>query len=189
MGLTFQPSATGTRISQLEIGYTGGNALFVPVAGQGLPPARKLSFDPQALQFAAQSVDVPSTNTVSIQNTGDEPIGITGLSVNGPAAGDYTIAQNQCPQAPATLGAGRQLPGGSATNTIGARRQDWAPAGLRRRLRQSSDSSNGRRWRKCRARCAGQSGVRQFQFRALGIEHYAEHLARASRWAAGDLER
>jgi hypothetical protein len=103
MGLTFQPSATGTRISQLEIGYTGGNALFVPVAGQGLPPARTLSFDPQALQFAAQSVDVPSTNTVSIQNTGDEPIGITGLSVNGPAAGDYTIAQNQCPQAPATL--------------------------------------------------------------------------------------
>jgi hypothetical protein len=132
---TFQPSATGTRIAQLEIGYTGGNALFVPVAGQGLPPALKLSFDPQELQFAAQSVDAPSTHTVSIQNTGDEPIGIAGMSVTGPAAGDYTIAQNQCPQAPATL-----APAASCQVTV-----QLAPSqpGARVGLLQVSDDAAG----------------------------------------------
>jgi hypothetical protein len=105
--ITFTPSAAGTRVAEIDIGYSGGSsALSVPLAAVGLAPSRAITFESSGLELGAELLGQAVAGSVSINNTGSEPVSFAGVSIAGPAAQDFAIILNQCPQRPASLAPG-----------------------------------------------------------------------------------
>ena len=102
--IVFTPSAAGTRIAEIDIGYSGGSGpVSMPLAATGLALSRSIIFSGSELAFAGQPLGVPVDGTAIIENTGTESVSVTGVSLAGTAAKDYAIVGNQCPHPPATL--------------------------------------------------------------------------------------
>jgi trimeric autotransporter adhesin len=105
--VTFTPSGTGTRVADIDIGYSGGSStLSVPLAAVGLAVSRVITFNSTAIELGAEPLGEAVGGSVSIANTGSEAVSFAGLSIAGPAAQDFAITGNQCPHPPATLAAG-----------------------------------------------------------------------------------
>lgn len=121
--LTFSPAATGTRIAGIDVSYSGGSPVSVPLAARGLPSSRTITFAGSELDFGAQGLGVSVGGSATINNTGNAAVTITSVSIRGVNAGDYAITGNQCPQSPATLGpgAGCQISVQFTASALGAR--------------------------------------------------------------------
>jgi len=117
--LTFSPATSGTRTGSLVI-TSGNNSLSTSVTGQGGVAVATLT--PTSLSFGNQLVNTTSAaQTVTVSNTGTEPLSISGIS----ASGDFTQT-NSCTANLAVGGtctiqvafAPKSLGTGSATLTI-----------------------------------------------------------------------
>jgi hypothetical protein len=90
IAVVFTPSATGARMATLII---TDNATSSPqsVSLSGTATAPAVSLSPTNLAFASQPVGTNSTvQTITVTNTGNAPLSITGLAVTGTNANDFT---------------------------------------------------------------------------------------------------
>jgi Abnormal spindle-like microcephaly-assoc'd, ASPM-SPD-2-Hydin/Galactose oxidase, central domain len=94
-----------------EGGFNGTNVNYTVLASSEIytsstAAAPVASFAPTSLTFASQALGTTSAaQTVTLTNSGNAALAITGVSITGANAGDYAET-NTCPASPATLAAG-----------------------------------------------------------------------------------
>ncbi len=155
---TFTPSASGTRVAEVNIDYIGGSGpVSVPLAAAGLAPSRALTLGSSELTFEAEPVGVPTEASTSIANIGSEAVTLSGVSLAGTNAQDYAITGNNCPQAPATLPPLGELRCDPAIHGIGFGYAVGAIAGLGQRVGESTKPAFGRIRRELRSGTSGLS--------------------------------
>jgi hypothetical protein len=106
ISVTFTPSASGGRAASLTI---TSNAAISPqtvgLSGIGTSTSSTVSLSPASLAFGSQSVETTSTAlTVTLTNTGNTSLTITGISVTGANASDFSEITT-CPLAPGSVAA------------------------------------------------------------------------------------
>jgi len=129
----FDPTVVGARSASLTITSNApGVPTVVPILGTGTAPAT--SFSPSSIDFGGVLILLGSNEqTVTLTNRGNAPLAITGWSISGTNASDFSISTKTCG---ATLAAGAKctvtvrfsptfLGSRSATLTLGSD----APAG------------------------------------------------------------
>ena len=97
MTVTFRPGAVGARTATLNV--TSGAALpsSVPLTGTGLPVVGVpvASVTPASLTFPAAGLGVTSAaQTVTVTNTGNADLTVTGATITGAAAVDFAATNN-----------------------------------------------------------------------------------------------
>ena len=104
INVTFTPSATGTRSSQLAItDNASGSPQQVSVSGTGTAPGVQLS--PTSLNFGNQAVNTTGApQAVTLTNSGSSALTISSISITGTNSGDFAQTNN-CPLSPSTLAA------------------------------------------------------------------------------------
>ena len=126
--VTFTPTAAGALPADLTIPYTGATDVskVVSLTGTGTQP--QLAFTPSTgLDFSIGIGDTTAPQALSIKNTGDATMNISGITIAGTGAARFAIASQTCG---ATLAAGRDLHG-----------QRHVHADRRRRLQRDSCTS------------------------------------------------
>jgi IPT/TIG domain/Cep192 domain 4 len=88
--VTFSPAATGPRSASICVADdASGSPQTIPLTGTGVAPA--LSFSPASVAFSDQTVGTSSsTQTVSLTNSGTAALNISGITVTGANAGDFS---------------------------------------------------------------------------------------------------
>ena len=97
ISVTFTPTASGTRTASISVADNAtGNPHLVPLTGTGTTsPAVSLSPNPVA--FGNQAVNTSSTaRTVTLSNTGTAALTISGISITGTNANNFSQTNN-CP--------------------------------------------------------------------------------------------
>jgi hypothetical protein len=130
--VTFNPGGKGPRSATLTItdNATGSPHTFA-LSGTGIQPVITIT-PSQGLTFASQNVGATSApQSVTIGNTGDGNLIITGLSLTGTNPGDFVIANGGtpitvAPQGSVTLNVSF-APTGSGTRSANVTLQDNAP--------------------------------------------------------------
>jgi hypothetical protein len=107
------------------------NAYNGPVGGSYPGPAANVS--PTSLTFASQNVHTTSAaQAVTLSNTGNAPMTVTGVSISGTNSSDFTVTNN-CPTSVAANGSCTInvtfTPSGSGTRTATLTISDSAPGG------------------------------------------------------------
>jgi subtilisin family serine protease len=105
--ITFSPTEEGAAAGQLAVTSNApGSPHSVTLTGTGTGPSPIVSLSPEAgLVFPIQSLGTTSpAQAVTLTNTGNEGLIITGLSISGGQAGNFARSHN-CPLSPSTLGA------------------------------------------------------------------------------------
>jgi hypothetical protein len=94
--LVFDPTVAGTRSATLTITSTApGVPTVVPIVGTGSAPAT--SFNPSSLDFGGVLILLGSgEQTVTLTNRGNAPLAITGWSISGTNASDFSISTKTC---------------------------------------------------------------------------------------------
>ena len=89
ISVTFTPAASGSRTASLSItDNASGSPQAVSLSGTGTAPVDPLS--PTSLAFGSQSVGTTSAaQTVTLSNTGNAALSITGLALTGTNASDF----------------------------------------------------------------------------------------------------
>jgi hypothetical protein len=95
----YTPSAIGATTASLGIVTSAGNQAIL-LNGAGQSPTKTLAA-PTSVQFGnTQGVGITSLQqAVTLQNSGNEAINLSGFAISGPNAGDFSIASNSCPSA------------------------------------------------------------------------------------------
>lgn len=99
IGITFTPSATGTRTASISITDNAtGSPQTVPLTGTGASGnAPAVTLAPTSLTFASQNVGTTSpAQAVMLTNSGNAALTITGITITGANAGDFAET-NTCP--------------------------------------------------------------------------------------------
>jgi hypothetical protein len=94
VNLTFTPAAPGTRTGALLIADNApGSPHLMNLTGTGMGPGVRLSA--ASLNFGSQFVGTTSAaQTVTLENTGNEALSLTGISLGGAASGDFAQTNN-----------------------------------------------------------------------------------------------
>jgi hypothetical protein len=108
IGITFAPTATGTRTASLSIAdnATSGSPQTVPLTGTGQVSTIVLTYNPTSLTFPTVVTGNNSTLGLGVTNTGTAAATIASIALAGTNAADYSITANSCPLTPLTLAAG-----------------------------------------------------------------------------------
>jgi hypothetical protein len=99
INVTFKPTATGARSASVSVADNAtGSPQTVPLAGTGAAAnAPAVTLAPTSLTFASQALNTTSpAQTVTLTNSGNAALAISGISVTGANAGDFAQT-NQCP--------------------------------------------------------------------------------------------
>jgi hypothetical protein len=99
IGITFTPSATGTRTASISITDSAtGSPQTVPLTGTGASGnAPAVTLAPTSLTFASQNVGTTSpAQAVTLTNSGNAALTITGITIAGANTGDFAET-NTCP--------------------------------------------------------------------------------------------
>jgi uncharacterized repeat protein (TIGR01451 family) len=107
ISVTFKPTATGARTASVSIADNAtGSPQTAGLAGTGAATnAPAVTLAPTSLTFASQNVGSTSAaQSVTLTNSGNAALTITGFTITGTNAGDYAQT-NTCPVTPATLAA------------------------------------------------------------------------------------
>jgi hypothetical protein len=90
ISVTFKPTATGSRAASVTItDNTSGSPQTVSLTGTGTAPA--VTFAPTSVTFTGQLVTTSSTaQSVTLTNSGTATMNISGISVTGANAGDFS---------------------------------------------------------------------------------------------------
>ena len=96
--LLFTPTAAGTRQATLVFAdNTGHTPSAVPLSGVGTVLASNATVNPSSLTFAPVNVgSSTAAQTITLQNGGTAAISISGVTVTGANASDFTISTNTC---------------------------------------------------------------------------------------------
>jgi Abnormal spindle-like microcephaly-assoc'd, ASPM-SPD-2-Hydin len=94
VGLTFQPTAIGTRLATLNVSDNGGGSPQVlPISGTGTI----ISLTPTKLSFGTVTVGTTSAaQSVTVTNKGTVGVSFTGFAILGTDATDFPISSNSC---------------------------------------------------------------------------------------------
>jgi len=97
IGVTFTPTATGSRAASLSItDNASGSPQTVALSGTAAVPAG-VSLSPTSLSFGSQPVATTSgTQTITLSNGGGTPLSITSLAIAGADAGDFAEVADTC---------------------------------------------------------------------------------------------
>lgn len=98
ISVTFVPSASGTRTGTLTVSDNSSNGpQTVSLTGMATSAgAPVVSLSTSNLSFGSQPLDVTSPpQNVTLTNTGDSPMSVTGIAVGGPDPGDFAQS-NDC---------------------------------------------------------------------------------------------
>ncbi len=88
ISITFTPTATGSRSGTLSISDNAPNSpQTVTLSGTGMAPG--ISFTPSAIVFGGTELNATATAGLTIQNTGNEDLHISGASAS---LGDFAVA-------------------------------------------------------------------------------------------------
>jgi hypothetical protein len=102
----FTPTARGSQSATLSIDSNDPRSpAQVPLAGTGVAPVLRIS--PTAVDFGKEPVDLSGSLAVLLQNTGDAPLLVRGVSFTGPNASEFALAS--------TLNSGETLQPGDIT--------------------------------------------------------------------------
>ncbi len=99
ISVTFKPTATGARSASVSIiDNATGSPQSVSLTGTGAPAnAPTVTLAPTSLTFASQNVGTSSApQSVTLTNSGNAALTITGVSLTGANAGDFSQT-NTCP--------------------------------------------------------------------------------------------
>jgi hypothetical protein len=104
VSITFTPSASGAESATLQIADNAADSpqgVLLSGAGSGGPAA--VTIAPTSLNFGNQTVGGTSpSESLTVSSSGGSPLTISGISVTGTNAADFTQTSN-CPLAPSTL--------------------------------------------------------------------------------------
>ena len=94
INITFKPTATGTRSASVSIADSAtGSPQSITLSGTGAAPAANISTT--NLSFGSLSVGTSSTaQALTLTNTGNAALNITGISVTGSNASDFAQTNN-----------------------------------------------------------------------------------------------
>ena len=95
INVSFAPTADGVRSGALTVitnAESSPDTVPLSGTGAGVAPAPVVSISPDPLSFAAQQVGISSTQTLTLQNTGNAALNIGGIT----ASGDFSQT-NSCP--------------------------------------------------------------------------------------------
>jgi cytochrome c553 len=118
--LVFTPSATGARSASLNVAHNAaGSPGAVSLSGTGNAiPLGTLTLNQSSLTFASTALGSSSQQSVTLGNNGTAALTLSGLSVSGANAGDFSVTGN--------CTAGAQIAvGSSCTATV-----NFAPAAI-----------------------------------------------------------
>jgi len=98
-GVTFSPTASGPRSAAVAItDNANGSPQSVTLTGTGLVTSTSISVSPSVLTYPTQNTGTTSAaQTVTISNTGNQPVAISSFALSGTNAGDYALVANNCP--------------------------------------------------------------------------------------------
>ena len=99
ISVTFRPTATGARTAAVSVADNAtGSPQSVPLTGTGAAAnAPAVTLAPTSLTFGSQALNTTSpAQTVTLTNSGNAALTITGISVTGANAGDFAES-NECP--------------------------------------------------------------------------------------------
>ena len=105
---TFTPTASGSRTASLSIAdNASGNPHSVALSGTGVAAAPAVTLNPNTgMSFGNQQVGTTSSSrSVTLTNTGNAALSISGITLGGTNPGDFS-SSNNCPLSPSTLAAG-----------------------------------------------------------------------------------
>ena len=99
ISVTFKPTASGARTAAVSLADNAtGSPQTVPLTGTGAAAnAPVVTLAPTSLTFGSQALNTTSpAQTVTLTNSGNAALTVTGISVTGANAGDFAQT-NQCP--------------------------------------------------------------------------------------------
>ncbi len=105
--IAFTPTTSGFRSTTLEVETTDGLTLQVTLEGMGLDAT--LSVTPNPVDFGDVETETSATQTVTLSNTGEDPLPIPSIFTAAPGTNDYTVSGDTFSSVPA---------GGSETVTV-----------------------------------------------------------------------
>jgi hypothetical protein len=108
INVTFTPTGSGTRTASVSVNDdAAGSPQAASLTGTGTTtPVPAVALNPTSLTFATQGVNTTSpAQTVTLTNSGNGPLTISGISLAGANPGDFAQT-NTCPISPSTLAAG-----------------------------------------------------------------------------------
>lgn len=96
IGVTFKPTLAGSRSATLQIASDASNGTqSVTLIGTGI--SAMASVAPAALSFANQLINtISAAQSVTVTNSGTSPLTVSGVTLTGTNATDFTVASNGC---------------------------------------------------------------------------------------------
>ena len=95
VGVAFKPKGEGVRSATLHIVDNTGSPYTMALSGSGTAPAVVL--DPKSIAFPAQ---LPGTTSspldVTVTNSGDAPLTVSSVSINGQDQSDFLVWESSC---------------------------------------------------------------------------------------------
>jgi hypothetical protein len=86
----FTPSATGTRAAELLIAHDAGGLLVVPLTGSGIPGVPAVNVSATSLAFGTVLVGGSGLLVLTLSNSGNAQLSITGIAIAGAGAASYS---------------------------------------------------------------------------------------------------
>jgi Abnormal spindle-like microcephaly-assoc'd, ASPM-SPD-2-Hydin len=104
IGVTFTPSATGSRSASVSITDNAADSPeSVALSGTGIAPAPAVTLNPTSLAFGNQQTGTTSAaQSVTVTNSGTAALTISSIALAGTNAGDFGQTTT-CPLSPSTL--------------------------------------------------------------------------------------
>jgi trimeric autotransporter adhesin len=140
----FAPAVAGSREATLDVAHSGaGSPLTLTLRGTGTATAApRLELSALSLDFGASNLGAAVVRTVNLRNAGDASLNLSGLSLSGAAAADYSVAPSAVGAALPGCTVGTPVPAGASceltlsftASSLGARSAT---------LDVASDASNG----------------------------------------------
>jgi probable HAF family extracellular repeat protein len=92
--LAFTPTALGSRKAELTFTSSAENKeVTVRLSGTAVtPPVPTLGLSPDSLDFGQQPVGLNGSLALLLQNTGNVPLKVSSIAIQGPNAGEFTLA-------------------------------------------------------------------------------------------------
>lgn len=95
VGVAFKPRSAGVRSATLHIVDNTGSPHAMALSGTGTAPAVVL--DPKSLAFPAQLPGTTSSpSDVTVTNSGDAPLNVSSVSINGENPSDFLVSGSTC---------------------------------------------------------------------------------------------
>jgi pimeloyl-ACP methyl ester carboxylesterase len=95
VSIVFDPTVSGPFSDSVQINY-GNPSVVQPVLLSGTGSTALASLTPTTLNFGSQSIPSSTPGTISLTNTGGEPLSSIVVTVTGQNTADFTISSDAC---------------------------------------------------------------------------------------------